>query len=799
MIVPKNISDLWFNYSLFVVLFMDVFSAVQSAMAQDSSQIAILELLEERELLEKMVGDSILLGVDLTLLHLYRPESDPYSEATKYYRPQLAQRRRGVDWWLVDEVVEPLQRVDKIEQSRVEQSRLRTYGSTEGYNWGLEVEHASSSSRGWSRYFDVNARIGEDLNIMGVFHQDLRAEAGISQEFERGDYLSIDLKFPLLMQGLQSDASQEAITLTGDNLYNPAWGFYDGEVRNSRVSKYAIPEVEAIYIRPIGTQESTKLIARMNGEYGRRSISRLGWYDAYNPSPDYYRKLPSYVDQSDTQSEIEQLWRSEDSEYTQINWDALILQNQLSSDGEAHYIVEDQVEWRSGVDLSLILVSEVGDGVELIYGAQGELSSDRHFKEMVDLLGAEFLTDHDLYIGDNVHLGTEMQNDLRNPDRKIVEGDRFGYDYTLNTIDIKGVVGVEYRNDLVNLALRGEFGQRETERIGHYEKERFAGSLSYGASSKVTLPSNRVDVRVGYSPTGRHHITFEGLYHQLPVDDSDLFIQVQCANQVIDNPTSRTLSSASAGYRYQQSNFTLDAELYILYSRNATQVWSYYDDLSYTYSNVVIDGIGSRSMGVEIVTNWQIGHKLNWDVALSMGSYTYDTTPTVTLYDDQDMTLLSTSEATAINGCKVGNAPQILVTSSLDYFVDYGLILSLDCSYGGSRYIAPSFVRRTDRVICAADSPEMVSEIVDQERLGDLFDVTLGVTKSYWLRRDRRISVNARVNNLLGDVNQINYGRESNRILTTSGGSDVGSRYVEGSSYIYNAPRTLRLSCSYTF
>lgn len=739
----------------------------------------------------------ILRGLDTTLFHQYLPKEDPYAEATKYYRPQLSQRRRGLDWWISDDVVAPLLPINTPLEQRKEQGRVRLYGSTEGYNVGLSANYATTSERGWSSYLDLDARTGRDVNIEGVFRQELRSAAGVSRSFSQNHHLSISLEAPILMRGLRSDTSQEAITLTGNNLYNPSWGLYNGEVRNSRVSKSSIPELHTLYQRPLG--EATTLVADLRAEYGRRSVSRLGWYDGYNPTPDYYRKLPSYVEAGDTHDTIEQMWRENDTSYTQIGWDRLVAQNLLSSDGEAHYVVEDQVTCVAEAEAKLLFTSDVGDSVHIIYGLQGALSSNRSFKEMVDLLGGDYLIDHDLYIGDYANLNIDMQNDLRNPDREILVGDRFGYDYTLRTSDVAVVLGVEYRHRSFNLALRGEFGERLTQRVGHYEKERFSGSLSYGASSQVAMASNRVDLRLGYSPSGSHHFTIKGLYHQLPVDGRDLFIQVQCANRVIDNPTSRSLVSMSLGYRLEAGDFSLDLEGYLLYSSNETQVWSYYDDLSYTYSNVVVSGLGTRSLGVDLVADWKISRKLRWEVAMAMGDYTYDTNPCVTLYDDQNMSLTSTSNASAVVGCKVGNAPQLLATSSLTYFVDYGLILSFDCSYGGGRYVAPSFVRRTDRVIYYADSAEMVDEIVSQESLPGVFDLTASVVKTFWLRGGDRLSLNLRINNLLGDRGRVEYGRESNRILTTSGGSDVGARYVEASSYLYGSPRTLYLSCSYSF
>ncbi|MFR9644024.1 MAG: hypothetical protein SNH57_01960 [Rikenellaceae bacterium] len=736
--------------------------------------------------------------LDPTLFNLYTPKSDPYSEATKYYRPQISQRRRGIDWWIADGIIDPIAPI--IEGYEVDDPtrRVRLFGSTRGYSIGCAGEFSSSFKSGWSISADMDLRTGRDANIEGVFRQDLRFNIRCSRQFKEGHYIDISLNTPLLTRGLQSSTSQETTTLTGNNLYNPSWGLYDGKVRNSRVSKYSITELSTHYQHPLN--RSTTLVTTLLSKIGRRSISRLGWYDAYNPTPNYYRKLPSYISDSDTKAEVEQVWRDNDTSYTQIAWDNLVSYNQRSSDGSAHYILEEQVELTKEVEFTPTLVSKIDNKLEINYGLKLAYNSNRHFKELDDLLGAEYHLDHDLYIGDYVHLGNDMQNDLRNPDRKVVEGERFGYDYTSQQSLWALYLGFNYRSNNLSIAFRGEFGENSMSRIGHYEKERFPGTLSYGQSSVVKISHNIADLRVSYSLNGRHHLSLRGAFSQIPIDDSDLFIQIQNANRTIDNPTPREISNLNLSYRYERGDLSLDIEGYLLYSRKETQVWSYYDDITYTYSNIVTQGIGTRSIGLDIVGRYKVSRELSLDIAIALGDYTYDTTPTVTLYDDSTMEQLSTSDATAIEGCKLGNAPQLLITTSLNYLLNYSWILSLNCSYGGGRYVTPSFARRTDKVLLTASyAPELAAAIVEQDSMPSVFDATVSVVKLFYLPADRRLSLNFRINNLLGDRDRIEYGGESPRVLTTSAGSSVGSQYLQPNSYTYGTPRTLYLSCSLLF
>lgn len=749
-----------------------------------------------QEVSEVMVSDLPELDETLFRANDFTEHEDLYNEATKYYRTPVSQRRRGVDWWIGNRILEDHNCVVEDFEGAINIQKMRLFGSTREYTAGGELELSRVTKRDWNLSADLNARMGRDANIAGVFNQDFRGEFSVGKLFGERHYMRINLITPIMMEGLQGGASAEAITLTGDNLYNPAWGYYDGEVRNSRVRRYRVPKLNIRYQLPIA--ESTMAAFTLNTQMGRSSLSRLGWYDSYNPTPDYYRKLPSYISDSELRADVEQLWHDQDSDYTQIAWDDLVVANKRSDDGEAHYIIEDQVQKITRADVALLFQSRLG-ALNLRYGVRYEMDHGRYFKEMNDLLGADYLIDLDQYIGDYSHTNNDLQNDLRNPNRNVTKGDRFGYDYTLATQSAHGVLGLEYHSNSLSVNLSGEFGEEQIKRIGHYEKERFAGALSYGESNTVSLPSSSARMDVSFSPTGRHSILFSAATNLIAADARDLFIQAQNANRIVDDAKSQSINFVNLGYKYKSPDFMVDFVGYFIRSRGEIQTWQGYDDLTYNYSDVVVSDLGFSSYGVEIVSNYEVGRRLRLEATIAAGDYTYDTAPTVTLYDDTDMTLSSTSVAEAVVGCKVGNAPQLVTTLGATYFAENSFILSVDCSYAAGRYIAPSFMRRTDRVIRGTGSPELEEEIVAQSNLGAVFDITLGVTKTFWLANEDRVSLSVRVNNLMGDRDRVDYARESNRILRTASSSSTGGYYLQPHIYYYERPRTYYISCNYLF
>ncbi len=728
-------------------------------------------------------------------------ESDPYGEAVKYYTTPVDVRRRGLDWWLLRDLNNRF--IPSLSEYEASESggRVRLSTATQRYRYGVMTRLGGEIPSGWSLWGELDYRAGRDIAVEGLFSSDVRSKIKLGREFKRVDarehYLSISAEVPFLMRSLQSSATQESFDLMGDNLYNPSWGFYDGEVRSARVSRYRVTDVSAEYHRPLGRATSLSIV--LDGDVGRRSVSSLGWYDAYNPTPDYYRKMPSYLATGELRSDVESLWRDDDERYTQIAWDELVTMNRASIDGEARYIIEDRVTQQRNGEVMLLLESDVADGVTLRYGVAGRVEADRLYKEVNDLLGADYHLDIDQYIGDYSSLGNDMQNDLRNPNRHVTQGERFGYDYTRHRQDMEGVIGLSYRGGEFNAALNCRIGDARQWREGHYEKERFAGSGSYGDSNIVINSTSSFDLKCGYIFAGQHHLTIHGALCRMPQDHADLFIEEQSSNRLVDNISPRNMSLLSLGYALRSRSLRLNIEGYYQQLTNQNDVWSGYDDLSYTYTDIVVSGISIRSLGVEACATYDVSRRVQLALALSLGDYTYDSAPLVQLYESDDMELLSDSYSIATEGCKVGNAPQVVVSGGADIYLSYGFSLSIDASYAAGRYIAPSFARRTERILRGASSAELVDEIVEQRSLGSVFDITLSALRSFKLTGGNTLSIYARVENLLGDRDRIDYGRESSRILRGSEFSTTASYYRQADRYVYCSARSFYLSLSYSF
>ena len=151
-----------------------------------------------------------------------------------------------------------------------------------------------------------------------------------------------------------------------------------------------------------------------------------------------------------------------------------------------------------------------------------------------------------------------------------------------------------------------------------------------------------------------------------------------------------------------------------------------------------------------------------------------------------------------MRGCRIGGAPQVAASAFLTYFNPRGWVTSCGVNYAGMRYVEPSFVRRTERVLRQGSaSPEIYSQFLAQQRLDDA--VTVDASLSRWFKVGQsRLSVTLSVRNLLNNRDIVYSGYESSRIRHyRSGANTIYAPQDDIITYAY--PRTLYGVLSWKF
>lgn len=683
-------------------------------------------------------------------------------------------------------------RIFRFPDGPAEPSRHAAVGFTDrNYLVGAKLAFAQPLGRGWEAAAGVDARTGRDMHVEGVFTNALTAGFRAAKRFGDEHVLGLLVVLPPSVRGTRLSSAEEAFRLTGDNLYNPAWGFQDGKVRNSRVRREFVPLAAATYC--VRLSPATRLDAAAGAEYGVRKYSALGWYDARTPMPDNYRYLPGYTGDRET----EQAWRSNDARYTQVCWDELIARNRMAG-GHAVYTLEDRAERIRNLALDALFTTDIDDRLTLYYGLSYRHAQTRSYKQMRDLLGAGYITDIDQYLVDDDTYGNLMQNDLRHPGRTIREGDRFAYDYALTTREACVRVQAEYRADRFRADVSLSLGDAAVFRRGYYEKELFPGAQSYGRSRRMKFTPYTAKALAGWAFSPRSYLEASAAAGASVPDAADLFYQPLYNNRTVDGPSPERFYAAGLDYSRTGEKLTLRVSAFAVMALDGTETRRYYDDMAGVYSDMAVTGIGRMAVGVEAAAGIRLAYRWELSLAASAGRYKYVRNPRVTVVSDVDNMLVDTRAESRMGGCELGGAPQLTACAGLAYFGPKGWGFRASAGYAGRRYVGPMPLRRTARIARQGGiTPEAFAEFTRQERLGDAFTFDAALFKTFWFGRSR-LTASLMLRNLPGDTDTVYSGYESLRVRRIRSG-DALFFAPHVTRYTYAYPRSFYLTISYKF
>ena len=225
----------------------------------------------------------------------------------------------------------------------------------------------------------------------------------------------------------------------------------------------------------------------------------------------------------------------------------------MASDGAA-YAVEDRVERLAETEFSLRFKREA-IGLSISYGLRGAYRSSRNFKRMNDLLGAAYLDDIDYYLLDDDTFSRNLQNNLREPNKRVREGDIFSYDYSLVEMMLAAEAAIEYRVKHWTINAQLQAGEQLMYRRGFYEKEIYAGNESYGRSRRENFAPYVFKAVVWYNFSLLHMVNVGVMAAKRSPKVRDIFLNPEYNNRIVDNPQAESHFASELNYKYGFDKF----------------------------------------------------------------------------------------------------------------------------------------------------------------------------------------------------------------------------------------------------
>ncbi len=701
------------------------------------------------------------------------------------------------------------------------QLRVSYASSNRTYNNRVMATYSTGMlPSGWAFTVSGSRRWAEEGFVPGTYYDGYAYFLSVDRQLGKKHTLNFTGFGSPVERGRGGVSTQEMNDLAGTNFYNPNWGFQDGEKRNARVLDAHQPFL--ILRHDWEFSENTRLTTSAGYQFGYFGTTALDWYDAPDPRPDYYRRLPSFIDNEQSGAVAQRL--QQEQALRQIDWNALYEINRHNfatiedANGipgntvtglRAQYIVEDRHFDTRRMTFNTNLEHIFNPNVTLRGGLTYQDQEVENYKEVEDLLGADFYLDIDKFAEfDSINNPAFFQNNVDVPNRVVEEGDRFGYDFDIRTRQGEGWLQGEFSTALADFFLAGRIGRTEYWREGHMRNGIFPEN-SLGASEKKSFTTFGGKAGTTVKIDGRNYLQLQGTYQTIAPLARVAFVSPRTRNLFVNGLTEEKVYGAEAAYLLRSP--AVKARVTGYYTRFDDRVFNrtfYLDNALITGGdnglvNYIMTGVDTRHLGVEAAASVKLNPSWRVSAAASVGEYVYVSRPEVEIVFDNNA-MESQKQTVFIKNFHVPNTPQQAYSFRLNYSSPNYWFANLTVNYLDDMWIDFNPDRRTRPAISFVENPqyapqivdpesELFDEIVRQEKLDPIYTLDFFGGKS-WKIGDIYLYLNLGVNNILDDRDLRTGGFEQYRFdYETKDVSTFPNRYFYGFGRTYFASLAFRI------
>ncbi len=659
-----------------------------------------------------------------------------------------------------------------------------SYAATNrNYNNRLMATYSTGILKhGWAVSASVSRRWAKEAYIPGTFYDGYSYFLSVEKFFGSTHSLSLTMLGAPVRDGKSAAATQEMYDLAGTPYYNSNWGWQDGKKRNAVVGKSHQPLLMLTHEWKLNNHEN--IVTAAGFSFGKRERTTIDFYNAANPRPDYYRYLPSYIEDSIQRDLVELEFRTNEN-MRQMDWAGFYEANAMNYDSvtdaegitgntvygnRARYVIQNRVEDARKFNFSSVYNNSINDHIALTTGLTYQFERTENYTELEDLLGADFYVDVNQFAErDFPDSMSVAQNDLNRPNRILHEGDKYGYDYFVTTH--KGALWAQsvFKFNKVDFFLAGQFSVNSFWRNG---KTRYglAPDNSEGKSVAKIFVNGGVKAGVTYKIDGRNYLFLNGAYENRAPFADDAFISPRTRNSYVNNLKSESIFSAELGYNLRTPIVKLKFDLFYTQFNNQTRTTRFFHDDLRTFVNYSLTGINTRHWGAEFGLDAKIWRGFSATAVASIGRYTYISRPDATITYDNDPAYLSTEKVYQKN-FNVAGTPQLATSFGINYRAPQFWFVNVNFNYYDWMWLSFNPARRTESAVDLVDAgSENFRNIVDQERLKGQFTMDLSVGYSWLLNNQFKnmkkryfLVFNASVSNVTNNKSLITGGYEQLR------------------------------------
>ncbi len=683
-------------------------------------------------------------------------------------------------------------------------------------------------------YFSVLAsrRYGDEGYADGTLYDANSLSIMVEKKINDNHSLNFTGFYTPNRRGLSEPLTAEAVRLR-DNKYNPNWGYQNGEIRNSQVREIEQPVFmlnhywkikDGLNLNTNASYSGGKFSTTRINNGGTRIVEGPNGQPSFiggarNPSPIYYQNFPSYHLRFDNPRPVDfqnaYLAEQEFINDGQFDWTKIYETNlnNLRTGGNSTYILSANRTDDTRLQFNTILDARLNDNITLNGKLRYRNLNSENYAEVKDLLGGQQFLDVDFFADENANtIGSSQdlaQSDLRNPNRTVTEGERFSYNYEIDSEVYESFAQLQFKYKKFDFYVAGTAGRTTYQRTGLYENGFFPGDLSFGPGEKLEF--NTFGGKVGgvYKITGRHLLEANAAYQQDAPTIRNSYSNARQNHEVVENLSEVTSQSFDASYIFKSPDVDLRLSGFYAGFQDLTNVQFYFtEDITgvdvndgNAFVQEVMNGIETRHLGAELGIEYQVTSTIKLKGAASYGEYTYANDPELylTSQDFPGQKKRFGDGKTALEDFRLSNGPQQAYQIGFEYRDPKYWFVGVTSNFYYDNFVGASGLVRSDNFVLDGDGIPFTDydeatarDILEQEDMGDYMLMNAIGGKS-WKVGEYYIGFFAVVNNVLDEVFRSGGFEQSRRAnfqnrtedLTRENGPLFGNRYFYGRGTTY--------------
>ncbi len=628
---------------------------------------------------------------------------------------------------------------------------------------------------GWAVSASAAYRWAQEGYFDGTSFEGYSYFLSVDKQFTPNHQLNLTVLGAPTRRGRIGDSFQEMYDLAGTNRYNGLWGFQDGKKRNSSVSHSHQPMA---LLRYDFTNNETSVTLAAYGQAGQRGDTRLDWFEANNPLPDFNRRLPSSFADPVAGNEWAEALRQNEA-LRQIDWNSLYYANRanietvMNADGQpgnsvtglrSQYVVADFRSDSRELGFNGVVRQPLSSRTLLNAGASGLIYTGRNFKVADDLLGGDYLLDWDRFAEQDLPDNAEAKiNNLLVKNDVVRQGDIYGFDYDENIRRANSWVQIQTNLRNISFFGAGELTFNEFWRTGRMQNGRFP-DLSLGDSERQTFTTYGAKGGMTVKINGRNYVYANGYIGNRAPLFRDVYLSPRVRSEVVSGVEPYTIRSIEGGYQLRAPYYRARVTGYVTDFINEIESFLLFQPTVGVFGNMVQTGVNRRHTGIELAL--EAKPVVGWTVtgAANLGRYFYTSRPKLFLTIDNLAAKVLDNETIYQENYHVPRTPQTAVSGSIKYESKQFWFAALTANWVDNLWYDFDRSRRTDEFVVAFPGQSGARDLaLKQQKAPAAFTLDFFGGKSWRIKRNYFIYVNAGLNNLLNNKNIIISGRDAYR------------------------------------